>query len=55
MEKQYIIIYGGVVSGLCFIGPFANTETAERFATRHKLVGWEIAELDHPSAIEDEP
>lgn len=52
--KQWIIIYGGVVSGLCFIGPFDDPDTASDYATAYKLDAWEVAELDHPGDIEHE-
>lgn len=54
MDKQYIIIYGGVVSGLCFIGPFPTHILAENYAEGNDIVCGEIAELDHPDTTEDE-
>lgn len=50
MEHQWIIIYGGVVSGLSFIGPFEDHATAVEHALLYKLHGWEVAELDMPES-----
>ena len=54
IERRYILIYGGVVSGLSFIGPFNEHAEAERYAELYHLTGWEIAELDSPETTEDE-
>ncbi len=53
-EKQYVIIYGGIVSGLSFIGPFDDPDKAADHAVANRLVAWEVAELDHPVTTEDE-
>lgn len=53
-EKQYIIIYGGVVSGLCFIGPFDDPDRAADHAVANRLAAWDVAELDHPVTTEED-
>ena len=45
-DRQWIIVYGGIVSGLSFIGPFKDPDTASDYAVLYKLITWEIAELD---------
>jgi hypothetical protein len=54
MDKQYIVIYGGIVSGLSFIGPFDDPDKAADHAVAYRLVAWEVAELDPPLTTEDE-
>ncbi len=45
---QFIIIYGNVVDGLKFIGPFSDHESALEYAENDLLEEFNIAKLQNP-------
>ena len=50
MEKQqFVLVYGGLVDGLFFVGPYNTAEEANEHAKSElKLMKWEVAELFMP-------
>jgi len=44
-----IIIYGNVVDGLNFFGPFDDVSSAATWAEANKLDEWVVTELSSPS------
>lgn len=52
--RQWIIVYGSVATGLCFVGPFHDPADILEYVKECGLTGWEAVEMDHPDDIEEE-
>lgn len=47
---QYILVFGNVVSGLTFVGPFEDVDRAAKYGGNFNDEEWMIAPIGEPHA-----
>ena len=52
VKESAMVVYGNVVDGLNFIGPFESMATACQWAEEKKLDEWNACLLEHPQNFE---